>query len=169
MCLGRGTSCRGVGITLMSSYPTSETFCFTRAMASPSGSSSAPVFEEAEPPVVLLGHSLGGIACVDLLVEEPLEKVKLLVTVGSQSPLFYEMDALQSLRYGQPLPDHFPKKWLNIFDRRDFLSYIGAQVFPDPLQRIEDIEVNNRRPFPQSHGAYWANDQTWKAIIPRLP
>lgn len=64
---------------------------------------------------------------------------------------------------------HGARYALNIFDRRDFLSYIGVQVFPDPLQRIENIEVNNRRPFPQSHGAYWSNDQTWKAVIPRLP
>jgi len=92
----------------------------------------------------------------------------LLVTVGSQSPLFYEMDALQSLRFGQPLPDHFPR-WLNLYDRRDFLSYVGAQVFPNPRDRLEDFEVNNRQPFPQSHGAYWANPQTWDIILPRLP
>jgi hypothetical protein len=124
--------------------------------------------EQAEPPIVLLGHSLGGIACVDLLVEQHLERVELLVTIGSQSPLFFEMDALQSLRFGQPLPDHFPR-WLNLYDRRDFLSYVGAQVFPDPRDRLEDFEVNNRQSFPQSHGAYWANPQTWDIILPRLP
>ncbi len=43
---------------------------------------------EAEPPVVLLAHSLGGVACVDLLAEKQLSKVKLLVTVGSQAPYF---------------------------------------------------------------------------------
>jgi hypothetical protein len=46
--------------------------------------------ERAEPPVVLLGHSLGGIACVDLLVEASLPQVRLLVTVGSQAPFFYQ-------------------------------------------------------------------------------
>ena len=34
-------------------------------------------------PVVLLAHSLGGIACVDLLILEKIPKVELLVTVGS--------------------------------------------------------------------------------------
>lgn len=33
--------------------------------------------EQVEPPVVLLAHSLGGIACVDLLVEQKLPQVEL--------------------------------------------------------------------------------------------
>jgi alpha-beta hydrolase superfamily lysophospholipase len=36
--------------------------------------------------VVLLGHSLGGVACVDLLATTDLPRVELLVTVGSQAP-----------------------------------------------------------------------------------
>ncbi len=122
--------------------------------------------EQAEPPVVLLAHSLGGIACVDLLVERSLPQVKLLVTVGSQAPFLYEINALHSLEYGQPLPDHFPKHWLNIYDLRDFLSYIGANVFPT---KVDDVLVNNKQPFPRAHSAYWTNPATWKAIIPRLP
>jgi hypothetical protein len=123
--------------------------------------------EQAEPPVVLLAHSLGGIACVDLLVkDEPLkERVKLLITVGSQAPFLYEINALYSLEYGEPLPDHFPS-WLNIYDLRDFLSYIAANVFPN---KVQDVLVDSKQPFPRSHGAYWTNDATWKAIIPRLP
>jgi hypothetical protein len=59
-------------------------------------------------------NSLGGIACVDLLIQEPLPQVKLLVTAGSQAPFLYEINALSSLEYGKPLPGHFPE-WLNIF------------------------------------------------------
>jgi hypothetical protein len=123
--------------------------------------------EQAEPPVVLLAHSLGGIACVDLLVKEESlkERVKLLVTAGSQAPFLYEINALYSLEYGEPLPDYFPS-WLNIYDLRDFLSYIGANVFPD---KVQDVLVDSKQPFPRSHGAYWTNEAVWKAIIPRLP
>ncbi|HEY9607174.1 MAG TPA: hypothetical protein V6C85_36540 [Allocoleopsis sp.] len=123
--------------------------------------------EQAEPPIVLLAHSLGGIACVDVLVkEEPLkERVKLLVTAGSQAPFLYEINALYSLEYGEPLPNHFPS-WLNIYDLRDFLSYIGANVFPN---QVQDVLVDSKQPFPRSHGAYWTNEAMWKAIIPRLP
>jgi hypothetical protein len=113
----------------------------------------------ASPGCVILAHSLGGIACVDLLVKEQLP-VECLITAGSQAPFLYEIDALQSLRYGQALPPHFPR-WINIFDRRDFLSYIGAKVFPD---RVRDFAVDNREPFPESHSAYWSNPAVWDLI-----
>jgi hypothetical protein len=124
--------------------------------------------EQVDPPVVLIAHSLGGIACVELLIEEDLrDKVKLLITVGSQAPFFYEIDALQTLPYGEPLPEHFPE-WLNIYDLRDFLSYVGdcEGIFPG---KLTDVKVDNRQPFPEAHGAYWANDETWKAIEQVLP
>ena len=120
--------------------------------------------KNVEPPVFLLAHSLGGIACVDLLIEEDLrEKVDGLITVGSQAPFFYEIGALQTLSYGEPLPEHFPEKWLNVYDLRDFLSYIGdhEKLFAG---RIKDVQVNNRQPFPEAHSAYWANEETWNAI-----
>jgi hypothetical protein len=121
--------------------------------------------EQAEPPVVLLAHSLGGIACVDLLVQQQLSQVELLVTVGSQAPFLYEINALYSLEYGQLLPEHFPQ-WLNIYDLRDFLSYVGNRIFPE---RVQDVRVDNRQPFPRSHGAYWKTAKTWEEIISRLP
>ncbi|MEH1789973.1 MAG: hypothetical protein V7L23_31515 [Nostoc sp.] len=120
---------------------------------------------QVEPPVVLTAHSLGGIACVDLLVQQQLSQVELLVTVGSQAPFLYEINALYSLEYGQLLPEHFPQ-WLNIYDLRDFLSYVGNRIFPE---RVQDVVVDSKQPFPRSHGAYWTNAKTWEAIISRLP
>ncbi|MBD2343089.1 hypothetical protein [Anabaena subtropica] len=120
---------------------------------------------QAEPPVVLLAHSLGGIACVDLLAQQPLSQVELLITVGSQAPFLYEINALYSLEYDQPLPEYFPEEWLNIYDLRDFLSYVGSRIFPN----VQDVEVDSKQPFPRSHGAYWTNATTWEAIFARLP
>ena len=45
--------------------------------------------DAAKPPVYLLAHSLGGIACVDLLGGENPPKVACLITAGSQAPLLY--------------------------------------------------------------------------------
>lgn len=118
------------------------------------------VADDPDPSVTLIGHSLGGIACVDTLIEAPIPGVRRLITVGSQAPFFYEIDALCSLSYGQPLPGHFPA-WLNIYDGRDILSYIGAGVFPG---RVTDRRVDNGEPFPRAHGAYWGNDAVWKHI-----
>jgi hypothetical protein len=118
---------------------------------------------DAKDDVYLLAHSLGGIACVDLLVEDASlgGKVRGLITVGSQAPLFHEIGALVSLEPGtQSLPEHFPP-WLNVYDESDFLSYLGTPVFGDD---VKDVRVDSRQPFPLSHGAYWSNPETWAAI-----
>jgi len=120
--------------------------------------------QEASRPRIVVAHSLGGIACVDLLCEKPIE-IDLLVTVGSQAPFLYEIGALHSLGHADPLPQHFPR-WLNIYDLRDFLSYIGADVFGG---RVTDVKVDNGQPFPEAHSAYWYNDAVWEAIKGALP
>jgi hypothetical protein len=118
----------------------------------------------AAKPVVLLTHSLGSIASFDLLASKKAGNVELLITVGSQVPLLYELDALHHLRHGSEVPDWFPD-WVNIYDRRDFLSYIGELVFKGC---VTDVEVNNGQPFPESHGAYWRNPMVWDAIADRI-
>jgi hypothetical protein len=116
-------------------------------------------------PVIVLAHSLGGIMCADLLISQAIQEVSALVTLGSQAPLFYEIGALPSLGSGELLPEHFPQ-WVNIYDRRDLLSYVGATVFGG---RVTDVEVKNGQPFPQSHSAYWSNPEVWTAIGQILP
>jgi pimeloyl-ACP methyl ester carboxylesterase len=116
--------------------------------------------EALNDDVVLVAHSLGGIACFELLVEEALPAVTKLVTVGSQAPLLYEIDALVSLAYGSELPGHFPA-WLNVYDRYDFLSFCAEGLFAG---RVTDVEVSNGQPFPQSHSAYWTNAAVWRAV-----
>jgi len=113
-------------------------------------------------PVYLVAHSLGGVACVDLLVMKRLATVRGLITVGSQSPLLYELDCLTSLRPPAGLPQGFPR-WLNLFDPRDFLSYIAEPVFDPDV--VKDVEVRSGEPFPQSHSAYWQNDAVWRHIV----
>jgi hypothetical protein len=121
--------------------------------------------KNVQSPVVLLAHSLGGVACVDLLIEERLgEQVPLLITVGSQAPFFYEIKALHNLEYPHPLPPHFPD-WLNIYDQRDVLAFVGKRLFG---QKVDDVLVDNDQPFPQTHSAYWRNKETWEAIARKL-
>jgi len=116
--------------------------------------------ESADGRVVLLAHSLGGIACFDLLAQKPDLPVRALVTAGSQAPLLYEMDCLCSLRHNEPLPKNFPR-WLNVFDRQDLLSYVGQKLFPG---QVEDFEVKSGQPFPISHSAYWQMEALWKRV-----
>ncbi|MFG2410139.1 hypothetical protein [Streptomyces goshikiensis] len=121
--------------------------------------------EELEPPVLVIGHSLGGIIALDALIASPSPRVALLVTVGSQAPFLYESGALPGLVHPEPLPEHLPD-WLNVYDRRDLLGYVGAPLFPG---RVTDVEVDNRQPFPAAHSAYWTNPAVYRAIAARLP
>jgi hypothetical protein len=114
----------------------------------------------ATPPVYLLAHSLGGIACVDLLAMDDPPPVDGLITVGSQSPLLYEMGALTSLKRGAALPSSFPR-WLNVYDQNDFLSYVGEKLFPG---RVKDVEVVSGELPLAAHSAYWNSDTTWVNI-----
>jgi hypothetical protein len=119
---------------------------------------------------VLVAHSLGGVACVDMLIEAAEPGIGLLVTAGTQAAYFHEIDALQSMRFeatAKPearLPATFPK-WINFYDLRDFLSFIGGGVFGS---RVVDVRVKNGQPFPQSHGAYWSNPAFWDGLVSAL-
>ena len=62
------------------------------------------------------------------------------------------------------LPSNFPE-WLNIYDRNDFLSYVGEEIFPG---KIKDVEVKSQQPFLQAHGAYWKNDKVYDTIWQKM-
>ncbi len=116
---------------------------------------------EADGPVVLLGHSLGGVACFESLVAHDLPGVRLLVTVGSQVPYLYGLDALATHRLGAPLPEHFRARWVNVVDPEDLLAFTAGDAFPG---RVTDVEVDTREPFPRAHGAYWTTPHVYEAV-----
>ncbi|MFB9511032.1 hypothetical protein ACFFS2_38235 [Streptomyces aurantiacus] len=118
-----------------------------------------------EAPVTLIGHSLGGIIALDTLISAPLPQVRLLVTAGSQGPFLYESGSLPSLEHPDPLPPHVPD-WLNLYDPRDLLGYLGEGLFPG---RVTDVAVDSGQPFPAAHSAYWTNPVVYRHIVDRLP
>jgi len=120
---------------------------------------------ECGSDVVLLAHSLGGIACVDLLLERPMPQVKLLVTVGSQAPFLYEIGALSGLPFDDPWPAHFTAPWLNFFDCSDLLSFAAEKVFGG---HVRDHEIASDETIRDAHGAYWDAELLWKTLAPYL-
>lgn len=124
-------------------------------------------------PVVAVGHSLGGIMLVDLLSQPDAPPVDLLVTAGSQAPMLYAIDALERLRRGETEPRPFTP-WLNIYNRRDFLSFCAGRVFSGAPGAgsghwIRDEEVDPGVPFPESHSAYWYHDRVYQLIRDAWP
>ncbi|MGW1209792.1 alpha/beta fold hydrolase [Streptomyces sp. NPDC002499] len=118
-----------------------------------------------EPPVVLIGHSLGGIIALDTLIVTRIPQVRLLVTAGSQAPFLYESGSLPSLEHPAPLPPHVPA-WLNLYDPRDLLGYLGGELFRG---RVTDVAVDSKQPFPAAHSAYWTNPAVYRHIVEHLP
>ena len=114
-------------------------------------------------PVAL---SLGGIALVDLLASWPEAPVDACVTVGSQAPLLYTFDAIPSMPYDEANPPSLPVSWLNIYDSRDFLSFLAEPLFrrTDGLASVVDLRVHSGLDFPRSHSAYWELEPVWDAI-----
>lgn len=120
----------------------------------------------ADQPTILLAHSLGGIACVDMLLSDAAlrSQVPLLITAGSQVGMLHEIGALGLLGVvgSDPtrLPDDFPP-WLNLYDRNDMLGFRAAPIFAGT---IRDVELDAGQPFPHAHGSYWENDVAWEHI-----
>ena len=87
-------------------------------------------------------------------------------TVGSQAPLLYTFDAIPSMPYDEADPPHLAMPWLNIYDSRDFLSFLAEPLFrrSDGLASVVDLRVRSGKDFPKSHGAYWELDPVWDAI-----
>jgi len=119
-----------------------------------------------ELPVLPVALSLGGIALVDLLASWPGAPVEACVTVGSQAPLLYTFDAIRSMPYDEAAPPHLPVPWLNVYDSRDFLSFVAEPLFrrSDGLASVVDLRVHSGKDFPKSHSAYWELAPVWDAI-----
>ena len=117
-------------------------------------------------PVLPVGLSLGGIALVDLLASWPDAPVEAAMTVGSQAPLLYTFDAIPSMPYDEANPPYLPVPWLNVYDSRDFLSFVAEPLFrrSDGLASVVDLRVHSGKDFPKSHSAYWELPPVWDAI-----
>jgi hypothetical protein len=92
--------------------------------------------------------------------------VEACVTVGSQAPLLYAFDALPALPYDETDPPRLPVPWLNIYDTRDFLSFVAEPLFRrrDGTASVVDLRVRSGKDFPASHSAYWEVPAVWEAI-----
>jgi hypothetical protein len=123
--------------------------------------------EPKETPLVVLGHSLGGIILFDLLNAGNLDhKIACFITIGSQSAFFYKCEALESRRLGDGQAPFTP--WFNVYDRNDLLSFRAGPAFGGP-RGVEDLQVASGAPFPDSHGAYFRMMEVHREIAKRCP
>ncbi|TWF47575.1 hypothetical protein [Neorhizobium alkalisoli] len=132
-------------------------------------------------PLVLIGHSMGGIILYDLLSDPEAVaemsgaigrdlKVDLFLSVGSQIALFEEMKLYKasSTDYsaaGKRVPSPaVVQAWWNAFDKMDVLSFVTETVFDGP----KDFSVDTVAGVRDAHGAYFLSAMFYTRLNVRL-
>jgi len=84
-----------------------------------------------DPELIVVAHSMGGnIACDLVSYFEKDQPIDLVITVGSQFPLFADLHMFPGL--GNEKPFHKPacvKRWINIYDMNDVFAYAAQPLF----------------------------------------
>jgi len=124
----------------------------------------------ANEPLIVIGHSLGGVICFDLFGHfRPELTVDLFVTVGSQVSHFEEIKRFKTsdpaihAPQRAPTPDNI-KRWINIFDPVDIFSYACNKVF----NRVIDFEYDTQTYTTKAHGAYLEQDRFYQRLRARI-
>jgi len=124
----------------------------------------------ANEPLIVIGHSLGGVICFDLFgYFRPELRVDLFVTVGSQVSHFEEIKRFKTSNPAVRAPQKAPtppniERWINIFDEVDIFSYACDQVF----DRVIDFEYDTQTYVIKAHGAYFEQDRFYTRLRARI-
>jgi hypothetical protein len=123
-------------------------------------------------PIVIIGHSLGGVISFDLLSHFRSDLiVDLLVTVGSQVSHFEEMKLFRSSN--RAIPDGITKRapkpvnikhWINVLDEIDIFSYACEAVFDG----AQDLHYDTRTYVVKAHGAYFMQAPFYERLRKRI-
>lgn len=130
-------------------------------------------------PLVVVCHSFGGEIVYDILTHYARKgelEIDWWITVGSQVALFEEMSLyLESPgRDGAPVPPEaisMPacvKRWLNVFDTNDVLSFAVKPVFTASVQQIEDFRYNTGQTALGAHSGYWRWPSFYRRLTQRM-
>lgn len=123
-------------------------------------------------PLVIVGHSMGGVILVDMLANPGAAQlpddlsVDALLTVGSQPGFFATLDLLA---HNPPdgsarrKPDCV-KNWLNVFDPIDPLAFRADMIF----KNAEDFAFNSVTGITEAHSKYFQRPQFYARSRKRL-
>ena len=127
----------------------------------------------SDTKLVVIAHSFGGEIMYDILTRfMPDLTVDCFITVGSQVGLFEEMKLY--LASDPKIPLHYPdgkvprpsnvKRWLNVFDMNDVLSYRVNPVFDG----TDDFMYETGYSTIQAHGGYFLRPSFYSRLATRL-
>ncbi|WP_168331612.1 hypothetical protein [Rhizobium leguminosarum] len=123
-------------------------------------------------PVVLVGHSLGGVILADILSDPkgaglPDDfKVAVLFTVGSQPGFFASLQLIAKKKKpsGERLKLDRVGAWYNVFDPIDPFAFRADAHFKD----VEDVEFDSVTGLMAAHSAYFTRPQFYARFRARL-
>jgi hypothetical protein len=128
---------------------------------------------DIDSQLIVVCHSFGGEIVYDILTHfDPALKVDCLITVGSQVGLFEEMklyvqskpvagDVALPPKVARPTS---VKRWLNVFDLNDVLSYRVAPVF----EGVSDFAYDTGFSTLGAHGGYFERPSFYRRLAARL-
>ena len=129
-------------------------------------------------PLIVIGHSLGGVVLYDLL-SDPATLANIAqrlgselivdtwVTVGAQPALFADMGLYANVskaangRFPRPVP---VRRWLNVYDYTDVLSFSCKPLFND----VTDYEFDNVTGLFSAHSTYFQRPSFYSRLRNRL-
>ncbi|KMN83643.1 hypothetical protein VK98_01440 [Chromobacterium sp. LK11] len=123
-------------------------------------------------PLVVVGHSMGGVILVDMLTNPGSAglpdgvSIDALLTVGSQPGFFAALDLLAHNLPGgsaRRKPDCV-KHWLNVFDPIDPLAFRTDMIFKDAV----DLAFNSVTGITEAHSKYFQRPQFYANSRKRL-
>jgi hypothetical protein len=126
-------------------------------------------------PLVVVAHSFGSEVVYDLLTSgrPPGIEVELWAMAGSQASLFAEMRMYRSSP-PQPAASRPPalgrpaqvKRWLNVVDPADVLSYVAAPVFGKDA--VEDVTFREWGNIATAHSGYFTEPAFYELLASRV-
>jgi hypothetical protein len=124
-----------------------------------------------DPWLVVVAHSMGGNIVYDLLSHlRPELECDVLVTVGSQVGLMAELGLFPAVpapedpARDRALVPEGVRRWINIFDPNDPLSFVVGSVFASG----QDFSYSTGRGLMAAHGAYFRMPSFYRRLAERL-
>ena len=133
---------------------------------------AAAAKQPGDDKLIVIAHSFGGEIIYDILTHFDTNlEVDVLITVGSQVGLFEEMkmflasnEAIGGKDIGKvPQPGKL-KRWLNVFDTNDFVSYRAEPVFVGVQDFAYDTGFGGRT----AHSGYFLQPSFYDRLAARL-
>jgi endonuclease G, mitochondrial len=115
-----------------------------------------------DPDSVLVGHSLGGLVCAELLAEDEVrDRVAVFVAIGAPLGLDAVTDGMRPAGSARPT-----SPWVNVFDLRDWVT-LGSPLHPGGGLR-QQLAVANPRSYEHSIEHYLAHPEVATVIAEAL-